>query len=47
MPKPFNEENLGFSSGYEGSTNNANVEYDIEGKTITGFLIIFYILKKD
>lgn len=38
MPKPFNEENLGFSSGYEGSTNNANVEYDIEGKTITGFL---------
>ena len=32
MPKPFNEENLGFSSGYEGSTNNANVEYDIEGR---------------
>ena len=38
MPKPFNEENLGFSSGYEGSTNNANVEYDIEWKTITGSL---------
>jgi len=38
MPKPFNEENSGFSSGYEGSINNANVEYDIEGKTITGIL---------
>lgn len=36
MPKTFDESLLGFSSGYEGSTNSSNVEYTVNGNTITG-----------
>ena len=39
MPKSFDESLLGFSSGYIGSTNNANVSYNVSGNTITGYLI--------
>lgn len=36
MPKPFDESLLGFSNGYLGSTNSANVTYSVNGNTITG-----------
>lgn len=36
MPKPFDESLLGFSNGYVGSTNSANVIYSVNGNTITG-----------
>lgn len=36
MPKEFDNSQLGFSSGYEGQTNGANVYYTISGNMITG-----------
>lgn len=36
MPKEFDETKLGFSSGLEGSTDNRNIEYSVDGKVITG-----------
>ena len=36
MPKSFDTTKLGFSSGVKGSTDNTNVEYIVEGNTITG-----------
>lgn len=35
LPKAFNAEKIGFSSGVVGSTSN-NVTYSVEGRTITG-----------
>lgn len=36
MPKEFEKEKLGFSSGWRGSTNSANISYQVKGKVITG-----------
>ena len=36
MPKEFDESKLGFSSGFEGSTDNENVYYSVDGNVITG-----------
>lgn len=36
MPKEFDADKLGFSSGYAGSTDNSNVQYTVNGNTITG-----------
>ena len=36
MPKEFDESKLGFSSGSEGSTDNENVYYSVDGNVITG-----------
>ena len=36
MPKEFDADKLGFSSGYAGSTDNRNVQYTVNGNTITG-----------
>ena len=37
MPKEFDEEKLGFSTGEYGSTNSQNVIYHVNGNTITGY----------
>ena len=39
MPKSFNKQLLGFSSGTKGSTNSSNVSYRVDGNVISGFLI--------
>lgn len=39
MPKEFNKELLGFSSGAKGSTNNSNIIYNVSGNTISGYSI--------
>ena len=36
MPKSFNKELLGFSSGNLGSTDSSNVTYNVDGNTIIG-----------
>lgn len=36
MPKEFDEEKLGFSAGGYGFTDNYNIEYEVDGNTITG-----------
>ncbi len=36
MPKEFDATKLGFSSGYEESTENENVYYSVDGNVITG-----------
>lgn len=36
MPKEFDEKLLGFSAGTQGSTNNSNVEYTVNGNQISG-----------
>lgn len=36
MSKEFDADKLGFSSGYAGSTDNRNVQYTVNGNTITG-----------
>ena len=36
MPKDFDSSQIGFSSGAEGSTENDNVEYTVNGNIITG-----------
>lgn len=38
MPKSFDEELLGFSSGYRDSTNSSNVFYTVDGNVISGKL---------
>ena len=38
MPKTFDKSLLGFSSGYEGSTNNIDVQYNVDGNVISGYL---------
>lgn len=38
MPKSFDENLLGFSSGIKGSTNNSNVSYNVNGNVISGYL---------
>lgn len=37
MPKDFDDEKLGFTSGYIGSGNTNNVSYSIDGNTISGY----------
>ncbi len=36
MPKEFDPNELGFSSGYLGSTDSSSIEYNVDGNTITG-----------
>ncbi|WP_422485496.1 DUF2207 domain-containing protein [Gudongella sp. DL1XJH-153] len=36
MPKDFNEEDINFTAGYTGSTGAAQVDYTVNGNTITG-----------
>lgn len=36
MPKEFNKEDINFTAGYSGSTDEASVEYSVNGNTITG-----------
>lgn len=36
MPKEFDKNLLGFSTGEKGSTNSSNVKYNVTGNTITG-----------
>lgn len=36
MPKEFDKEKLGFTAGYEGSTNNDGITYEVNGNIITG-----------
>ncbi len=36
MPKNFDSSKLGFSSGSKGSTENSNVNFNVNGNTITG-----------
>lgn len=36
MPKPFNKDNINFTSGYTGSTTAAQVEYTVDGTSISG-----------
>lgn len=36
MPKEFDSRQLGFSSGYEGSTDSSNITYKVAGNVITG-----------
>jgi len=36
MPKSFNSDDLNFTSGYAGSTENAQVDYTVEGTSISG-----------
>lgn len=38
MPKAFDKSSLGFSSGYEGSTESSNVFYTVNGNVISGVL---------
>ena len=38
MPKPFDGEKLNFTYGATGSTENTNLEYKVEGNTISGKL---------
>ena len=38
MPKSFDKTLLGFSSGYNGSTDSSNIFYTVDGNTITGML---------
>lgn len=36
LPKEFDKEKLGFSSGYASSIDNSKIEYEVKGNTITG-----------
>lgn len=36
MPKEFDASTLGFSSGLKGSTDNDNIQYNVDGNVITG-----------
>lgn len=36
MPKEFDASTLGFSSGLTGSTDNSNIQYNVDGNVITG-----------
>ena len=36
MPRDFDESRLNITSGYLGDTNNTNVEWSVDGRTITG-----------
>lgn len=36
LPKPFKPEDVNFTSGNRGSTDNSNVEWQVNGTTITG-----------
>ncbi|MBE5965114.1 MAG: DUF2207 domain-containing protein [Lachnospira sp.] len=37
MPKDFDADKLGFSTGTEGSIGHSNLEYEVNGRTITGY----------
>ena len=37
MPKEFDSEKLGFSSGVPGSTDNSNISYEVDGNLISGY----------
>ncbi len=36
MPKEFDSDKLGFSSGYRGSIENSEINYNVDGNTISG-----------
>lgn len=36
MPKEFDASTLGFSKGLKGSTDNSNIQYNVDGNVITG-----------
>ena len=36
MPKEFDKSTLGFSCGYKGTVNSQDIEYEVNGKTISG-----------
>lgn len=39
MPEAFDEEKLGFSKGYEGSTGTEDILYYVDGNTISGMVV--------